>query len=74
MFLLQPGMRFHFSESVLPASVFSVLSLRGLFVVIFLQMGPRQSNTRIFLLTTPNEVIPKPTSSNHQALALIQPL
>ena len=41
--------------------------LRDLFVVIFLQKSPWTSTLHIFLTTTPNEVIPKPTSSSRWA-------
>ena len=40
---------------------------RDLFVMMFLQKSPWTSTLRIFLTTTPNKVIPKPTSSSRRA-------
>jgi hypothetical protein len=48
-------------------NVLSVFQLRGLVVEIFLQMGPWTSNGYNFLTVTPNQVIPKPTSSSLRA-------
>ena len=49
-------------EGVFLRSTRSVFPAEGLFVMISLQIGPWQKTLHIFLLTTPNEVIPKPTS------------
>ena len=54
-------------EGVFLQSALSVFPAEGLFVMISLQIGPWQKNLYIFLILTPNEVIPKPTSSFRRA-------
>ena len=65
--LLETEICFHFSEGVFPGSALFVFLANGLFVSIFLQIGPWQKNSYIFSTTTQNEVIPKPTSSFRRA-------
>ena len=56
-----------FLENVFPEKARSVFPAEDLFVMISLQIGPWQKNPYNFLLATPFEVNPTPTSSFHRA-------
>lgn len=58
---------FSLLENVFSEKAHSVFPAKGLFVMILLQISPWQKNPYNFLLTTSNEVIPKPNSSSRRA-------
>ena len=60
-------MRFPHLEDVFSEKARSVFPTEGQFVMILLQIGPWQKNPYNFLLATPFEVNPTPTSSFRRA-------